>query len=209
MPSHDRPARLLTVKRRVAHEALQLVLAALAIVDVPQRFSRRAYALDSRGRNVRVDDQRAVRFCLAGSVLRAEHEQFGTEMPIATSEEVDRDDLFEPVLPPTAPLRMRVALQALALAARAELEELGMQFTVVAEDDEPKRDRRQLPSTLHAPLLLGLHPNGGHARCRAATSTAAVALGRLASDDEMLNQVLPDKAVRDEASGAAASEEGE
>lgn len=162
-------------KRLLVQDALGLLTGAFMRLQKPQHWSGRAYALDGRGRPVRVDDPRAARFCLMGALLRAEHDQHGTAMPIQTSADPEVDDLLEPVLPPDAPARLILACDVLAAASFAELERLGVSFVErtdaeVAAAGTPALTRRQLP------LLLGLHRRARHRTNLRALYRAAAAL---------------------------------
>ena len=77
-------AKKLDAKRKLLAEAAILTEAAGLLLDRPQRWARRAYALDGRGRSVAVDDVRASRFCLAGALLRVEHNLRGVPCPLRT-----------------------------------------------------------------------------------------------------------------------------
>jgi hypothetical protein len=180
----------LEAKRRVVWEATSLAYAAARLLDKPQRFVRRAYALDSRGRSVRVDDAHAVRFCLAGALLRAEHERHETEIPIRTSEVADEDDVLRPILPVDHAPRLRIALAALASVSRVELERLGITFVAVSsEEDEPA------PTELHLPLVLSLHRSGGYEGCRAVLETTALVLALLLRDDARVQKLVADSDI--------------
>jgi hypothetical protein len=175
-------------KRQILDEASTLLLGASVILSGPQRYARRAFALNGRGRSVAVDDPKAARFCLAGALLRAEHSLHGTPMPVRTNEADDVDDLLRPVLPHSAPLRLDLAMHLLAPAAGSELQTLGMQICLV--DGDPS----EMTTDLHRPLLLGLHPKAHFSHCE---NAIAVALGMaiwLGEDDERV-----DRAIRDEA----------
>jgi hypothetical protein len=187
----------LEAKRGVVLEAAELAVAALQMIDKPQRFARRAYALDSQGRSVRVDDPQAARFCLAGALLRAEHDAFKTEIPLRSAESEASDDLLEPLLPPGCPLRLEVAMRILAHAARSQLEALGMSFR---EIDSSSEEARRSPTWLHTPLLLSVHTRGGHRGCRRALVLTTFALGQIMRNDDILDRLLPDESVVEGAS---------
>jgi hypothetical protein len=191
MTKKPRPKKTsLERKRTVALQAVGLCVVGLTLIERPQRFSRKAYALDTRGRSVQVDDPQAARFCLAGALLRAEHERYGTEIARRTAESTEKDDLLEPVLPDDAPLRLRVALTVLAHAAQARLGDLGTRYELVEPSEKTTR-----PTELHLPLLLGLHPKGGHRACQAALRTTALSLAALTHDDDLLDRVISDSAL--------------
>ena len=127
---------------------------ALSLLETQASWTGKGYALDSRGRQVPVDDPSAVRFCLLGAVLRAEHERSGDPMPLATGVSRDPDDLRAPVAP-DAPPHLALALDMLGTATMNELR-LG------------RLARRTLqgasPTLRHLPILLGLQRGAGHAQ---------------------------------------------
>jgi hypothetical protein len=184
--------QLIAAKRRLVGQSSGLLLLAFDLLRTPQRFTRSAYARDRRGRPVRVDDRSAARFCLAGAVLAAEHRRYGTAVPIATSPDIDADDLLRPVLPEAAPTRLQLALAIVAGSAKHELERLGRCFREVEPDSE--LDDR-VPTVLHYPLLLGLDRRGGHRAARKALQSSLRVVGALYRDDGHLDQLIPDALV--------------
>lgn len=191
--------QLLRKKRLLLAEAARLLLGAVALLDGPQRFSRRAYALDGRGASVRVDDPRAVRFCLVGALLRVEHLVSQRQMAIRTSEADDIEDLLRPVLPKGAPARLRLALEALSWASGRELEALSSQY----EETSAKQARElaaPIPTVSHLPLLLGLHPRSGYQRCSAALWEAATVLVTVGLDEKRVDRLVTDKMIQTEES---------
>ncbi|MBA3842072.1 MAG: hypothetical protein H0X39_05545 [Actinobacteria bacterium] len=183
---------LLEKKRLLAFEALLLSWSAARLIRRSQRFTRKAYALDRHGRSVRVDDKGAVRFCLAGALLRAEHNQSGIEMAQCTVASVEVDDLLEPVSPAGSPLRLHLALQLLAVASQEQLGEFGVTYRGI---DPSAEQAKRIPTYLHLPLILGLHPKGKHRVCLATLTRVAVSLAVLARNDELLDRVIPDHVV--------------
>lgn len=180
----------ITAKRQILDEASTLLLTASVILSGPQRFARRAFALNGRGRSVAVDDPSAARFCLAGALLRAEHDLHDAPMPLRTDEADDVDDLLRPVLPESAPLRLELAMHLLAPAAGWELQKLGLRICFVEADPEEK-----ITTDLHRPLLLGLHPKARFSHCE---NAIAMALGMaiwLSKDDERVDRVIRDEAL--------------
>lgn len=156
-------AKRLAAKRALVAEARALIEGVQELFASPARFARRAYALDSRGRSVAVDDRRAARFCLAGVLLRAEHDLHGTPIPMRTTETVDEDDIFLSPVPPEAPGRLVVALSALAMASGYLLQSHGVRFRYVEAEEKAR-----FATTLHRPILLSLHPRAGFCERRGA-----------------------------------------
>jgi hypothetical protein len=183
---------ILAAKRRLVHQAGGLILEGTGLLRTPQRFTRGAYARDRRGRSVQVDDPAAVRFCLAGAVLAAEHRRHGTTVPIATSPEDDIDDLLRPVLPEAAPTRLQLALEIVAWSAKHELERLGRSYREIERGSAPA-DR--MTTVLHYPLLLSLDRRGGHRAAYNALLSALGIVGPLFRDDEKVNRLIPDASV--------------
>jgi hypothetical protein len=183
-------AKKLDAKRKLLAEAAILTEAAGLLLDRPQRWARRAYALDGRGRSVAVDDVRASRFCLAGALLRVEHNLRGVPCPLRTDERPDVDDLLEPILSPDASPALRLAFDVLGLFAGFQLQRLGVRFVAVEASDE-----RPLPTMLHRPLLLGLHPRARFAYCQAAFVASETALRWIAADDERIATAISDEAI--------------
>lgn len=178
----------LEARRRLMQDALDLATAASKLLDKPQRWARRAYALDSRGRSVAVDDPSAVRFCVVGALLRAEHDRWGTAAPNRTAAAAEIDDLDEPILPPEAPLRLRAALEVLCYCAVSELAKLG----IVVLREAPSESAVAKPviaSRLHVPLLFGLHPSVHFERCQRLLLRTQVSLRVLLLDDDALARV--------------------
>jgi hypothetical protein len=178
----------INAKRTLIAEADALLLASSLILDSPHRWARRAYALDARGTSVAVDAPHAARFCLSGALLRAEHDLHRTPMPLRTDDAPDVDDLLEPLLPEGAAPRLHLALQALALASGWELQKLGIRFRLFPADSQ-----EQIPTLLHRPLLLGLHPRSRFRHCDHALATALSILHWIAKDDERVDQAIRDQ----------------
>jgi hypothetical protein len=185
-----RAARV-AAKRQLIDEAAALLLAAIVLLDGPRRWSRRAYALDGRGRSVAVDDPRASRFCLAGALLRAEHLANATPMPIRTDPAPEVDDLLAPIVPPDAPTRLHLALNVLAVASGLELQKLGMRFRFLNLDADER-----VPTVLHRPLLLGLHPKARFVNCEQALEMALGIVAWIAKDDDRVDESIWDEALR-------------
>jgi hypothetical protein len=175
-------------KRELLSEAAILMEAAGLLLDRPQRWARRAYALDGRGTFVAVDDPRASRFCLAGALLRVEHDLSGTPCPIRTDERPDVDDLREPILSAEASPALRLALECLGVFAWRQIQWLGVRFVAAP-------NKRPLPTMLHRPLLLGLHPRARFAHCRAALVESEAALRWLAAGDARIATAISDEAI--------------
>lgn len=181
-------------KRVLVRDALELLTGAFMQLQKPQRWTGRAYALDGRGRSVRVDDPRAVRFCLLGALLRAEYDQHGTPIPIRTSEDPHVDDLLEPVLPPGSPLRLVFACEVLSAASLHELERLGITFV---EPPAEESDAATMPplTRRHLPLLLSLHRWARHRINRSALYRAAAALALILGDAKRFDELTIDWVV--------------
>ena len=177
-------------KRQILDEASTLLLGASVILSSPQRFARRAFALNGRGRSVAVDDPSAARFCLAGALLRAEHDLHDTPMSLRTDEADDVDDLLRPVLPESAPPRLDLAMHLLAPAAGWELQKLGVRICVVEADPEEK-----ITTDLHRPLLLGLHPKAHFSHCKNAIAVALRMAIWLSEDEERIDRAIHDEAL--------------
>jgi hypothetical protein len=182
-------AKKLGAKRELLTDAATLTEAAGHLLDGPQRWARRAYALDGRGRSVAVDDPRASRFCLAGALLRAEHTLRGVPCLLRTDESPDVDDLLEPILSPEASPALRVALEFLGLFAGFQLQRLGVRFAATDAGERP------LPAMLHRSLLLGLHPRARFAHCQAALVASETALRWIAADDGRIAIAISDEAI--------------
>lgn len=183
-------------KRLIVRDALELLTGAFMRLQRSQHWTGRAYALDGRGRSVRVDDPRAARFCLLGALLRAEHDQHGTAIPIRTSEDPEVDDLLEPVLPPGPSLRLLLACDVLGFAALTELEQLGITFVEQSPEEAAEADplaltRRQLP------LLLGLHQRARHRINLSALYRAAAALAISLGDEKRFDELTAEWVVEE------------
>lgn len=159
-----------------ARHALVLLSSTLPLLERPHSWTRKGYALDSRGRQVRVDDPRATRFCLVGAVLRTEHDRTGDPMPVATDPGPQPDDLQLPVAP-DAPPHLALALTMLAIASVQELRSAGLLIRV------PLDSRLTL---WHVPMLLGLQRRTGHAEARNALIHAIELLEQFCVDDRVL-----------------------
>jgi hypothetical protein len=137
-------------EQQLAWRAIVLLAGALDLLADPKRWTRKGYALDSRGRPVRVDDPRARRFCAIGAVLYSEHRLSGEPIPVATDPAPEVDDLTLPVAPNAAP-HVGLALDALGYGALAELRANGFTF----------RPGESPLSLRHLPMLLGLSRRTG------------------------------------------------
>lgn len=179
-------------KRQLVAESIVLLGDARGILSTPQRFARRAYALDGRGRSVAVDSPIAARFCLAGAVLRAEHAEHSVPMPLRTSDLAEEDDLLRPPLPAGASSRLQVAMSTLAMAAGFRLAEFGARFKVV----DASATSELHPTTLHRPMLLGLHPRARFVDCLWALDGAVMILDWIASEDERLDRTISAEAIK-------------
>lgn len=178
-------------KRLIVRDALELLTGAFMRLQKSQHWTGRAYALDGRGRSVRVDDPRAARFCLLGALLRAEHDQHGTATPIQTSEDPEVEDMLEPVLPPGSPLRLLLACDVLGFAALTELEQLGITFVEQSSEEAAESDTLAL-APRQLPLLLGLHRRARHRINLGALYRAAAALAIALGDARRFDELAAD-----------------
>jgi hypothetical protein len=149
--------------------ALVLLADALTLLESQRSWTRKGYALDGRGRQVRVDDPHARRFCTVGAVLRAEHERNATPIPVATDPRPEIEDLDLPIAP-DAPFHVAVALQLLGVAALEELHVSG--YTI--------RRRDQSLSLAHVPMVLALRRELGHTKATAVLVRAIALAAELA-----------------------------
>jgi hypothetical protein len=174
-----------TETRGVAVRALVLLTNALVLLSSSRRWTRKGYALDGRGRQVAVDDARAVRFCTIGAVLRAEHELTGEAMPVATNPDPEVEDLELPVGLRTA-THVRLALDALGFGSFVELEKSGQapgleQGPVSAEASVSLR---------HLPMLLGLNRRTGHQQALNSIAHAISLIAETSTDTARLERML-------------------
>lgn len=181
--------RRIEAKRQLVGEAVELLEAAARLLDAPSHWSRKAYALSARGVSLRVDDPRAVRFCLAGALLRSEHLLHGTEIAICTDPRPEVDDLYGPVLPSECPRRLGLALEALSVAAERQLKKLGCPIVALEADESADRC---LPTVLHTPLLLGIRRRARLADCQEAIKVARFYLGWMLIDESRLDKTISD-----------------
>jgi hypothetical protein len=139
-------------ERQLAWRAIILLAGALDLLADLKRWTRKGYAIDGRGRQVRVDDPRARRFCAVGAVLLSEHRLTGEPVAVATDPAPEVDDLSLPVVPDAAP-HVGFALDALGYGALAELRANGVTVKQTAEASLSLR---------HMPMVLGLTRRTGH-----------------------------------------------
>ena len=158
-----------------AWHGLMLLSSTLPLLERPHSWTRKGYALDSRGRQVRVDDPSATRFCLVGAVLRTEHDRTGAPMPVATDPGPQTDDLQLPVAPDAQP-HLALALNMLAVGSLQELHRAGLSVRV-------SLDSRLTP--WHVPMLLGLTRRTGHAQATNALLRAIELMTRFCLDDRL------------------------
>lgn len=159
-----------------ARKALVVLVDALLLLESPRSWTRKGYALDGRGRQVRVDDPRARRYCTVGAVLRAEHLRNATPMAVATDPRPEVDDLHRPVAP-DAPPHVGFALSMVGVAA---LEEIDASRLAIRRRDATDKAL----SLRHLPMLAGLRRDFGYAKAISMLARAIALTAELATTVE-------------------------
>ena len=181
----------LSEKQVLVVDAASIVARAARRIGHPARWTKRYWALDGRGRVVRVDDPSAVRFCLVGALLRAEHELHGSEIIYSDSR---RDGpAVDPSFGPT-----RLAFGLLAHLARAQLEERGMRFSHATTGESEPIEGCEAPPVVHPfdlPVLFNGFTGVGQADCLAMLIVAGHQLFLLNDTPELLDLAIADEAL--------------
>lgn len=166
-------------KRALVSEAVPLVVRASQLIGTPSRWTRDHWALDSRGRVVPLTSPNAARFCLLGSVYRAEHDLHGTDISVAESGPVEFDE--------TWPLRLQLVVQGLYAHCRHDLtKRFGIEF--IAPSGEP--GERPVIAWHELPAAYNSSNSLGHKDVQRALANELAILLFLQFSDEALRKYL-------------------
>jgi hypothetical protein len=182
---------LLLEKLNFASDASWVVARALALIDKPMRWTKFAWALDSRGQWVDVTDQSASRFCLVGAVLRAEHELHGREIAYGESAS---SGARAPV--PAASGRLALVLDFLSLQVQEVLEASGVPVRLVREVDLGLIDDNRVIRSHDLPVIYNGMKGVGHTEVFGVLMHAGQMLLEVAQSPELAGELVAERRLR-------------